>query len=47
MVVEVTKVTYETALARIKHSVDIRKRAMQQAEKRWLNKGVKGKVLFL
>ncbi len=43
----VTKMTYESALARIKHSLSIRKEAMQEAEKRWSSKGIKGKVLFL
>ena len=41
------KITYEEALARIKHSLAIRKMSMTQAEKRWASKGMKGRVVFL
>ncbi|MDY6249033.1 MAG: hypothetical protein SPL55_06350 [Prevotella sp.] len=41
------KVTYDEALARLKHSLAIRKDAMRKAEKRWASKSVQGKVIFL
>ena len=43
----VKKITYEEALARVKHSLAIRKMSMAQAEKRWASKGLKGRVVFL
>ena len=43
----VKKSTYEEALARVKHSLAIRKMSMAQAEKRWASKGLKGRIVFL
>ena len=44
---EKEKITYETALARLKKSLAIRKEAMRQAEERWAKCGIQGKVFFL
>jgi hypothetical protein len=44
---EVKKVTYEEALARFKHSLEVKRAAKKRAEEYWKSMGLTGKVVSL
>ena len=44
---ETKKVTYEEALARFKHSLEIKRAAEKRIEAQWRSEGLKGTIVSL
>ena len=46
-IMEVKKITYEEALARFKHSLEIKHAAQKRMEEEWNRRGIKGTIISL
>ncbi len=46
-IMEVKKITYEEALARFKHSLEIKHAAQKRMEEEWNRRGIKGTIVSL